>query len=648
MITIYINGCSYLVKNSLSILEACKIAGISVKRFCYHESLPVAGNCRMCLVEIENNRKIQASCVTKVLSEMRVYTDTPYVQKLRENIMESLLINHPLDCPICDQGGECDLQDQAVSSGKLHSKYFFKKREVEDKNIGFLVKTVMTRCIQCTRCVRYSSNFFKESSALGTLGRGNLTQIGFFKNEVLNSEVSGNIIDLCPVGALTSKQYSFKFRPWELNSEESIDLFDSLGSNIYFNFKQSEIVRVLPKLNKSINNSFISDKVRFFFDSLQFNRVKNIYYNKPINLRKKKKLFLIDDTCSTEQVISYKKLNYKYPEVSIARHTSKLYNNLYIEKSQKVNFFFKNIVSNCLIISSNLRFENAILNTKIRIKYNNYNFDVWGVFLKTDLSFPINFFSFNVDVFCKLIEGKVIFLSKFLLQNNLSIIISNYSELRFSNNLLNYFKIINSNLNILTITLFCNSEGLDLLNVKPIILSKLKNKKVLYVNLDDTYNTRRFLFKEYLPSLSLWLNSFGSFLSQKMNVIIPIESIFEIKGTFFNLEGRPQQTISFLKNKSFEKMFLFLIFSKYRFIKTKINYLNYNFEILNNPVLFELNNFFFIKSLNNNFFKKNIIINKTFFKSSVEDFYCNDLVSRNSKVLINCSKELRKLSKNFE
>jgi NADH-quinone oxidoreductase subunit G len=648
MITIYINGCSYLVKNSLSILEACKIAGISIKRFCYHESLPVAGNCRMCLVEIENNRKIQASCVTKVLSEMRVYTDTPYVQKLRENIMESLLINHPLDCPICDQGGECDLQDQAVSSGKLHSKYFFKKREVEDKNIGFLVKTVMTRCIQCTRCVRYSSTFFKESSALGTLGRGNLTQIGFFKNEVLNSEVSGNIIDLCPVGALTSKQYSFKFRPWELNSEESIDLFDSLGSNIYFNFKQSEIVRVLPKLNKSINNSFISDKVRFFFDSLQFNRVKNIYYNKPINLRKKKKLFLIDDTCSTEQVISYKKLNYKYPEVSIARHTSKLYNNLYIEKSQKVNFFFKNIVSNCLIISSNLRFENAILNTKIRIKYNNYNFDVWGVFLKTDLSFPINFFSFNVDVFCKLIEGKVIFLSKFLLQNNLSIIISNYSELRFSNNLFNYFKIINSNLNILTITLFCNSEGLDLLNVKPIVLSKLKNKKVLYVNLDDTYNTRRFLFKEYLPSLSLWLNSFGSFLSQKMNVIIPIESIFEIKGTFFNLEGRPQQTISFLKNKSFEKMFLFLIFSKYRFIKTKINYLNYNFEILNNPVLFELNNFFFSKSLNNNFFKKNIIINKTFFKSSIEDFYCNDLVSRNSKVLINCSKELRKLSKNFE
>jgi NADH-quinone oxidoreductase chain G len=648
MITLYINGCSYSVKNSLSILEACKISGISIKRFCYHESLPVAGNCRMCLVEIENNRKIQASCVTKVLSEMKVYTDTPYVQKLRENIMESLLINHPLDCPICDQGGECDLQDQAISSGKLHSKYFFKKREVEDKDIGLLVKTVMTRCIQCTRCVRYSSSFFKESSVLGTLGRGNLTQIGFFKNEVLNSEISGNIIDLCPVGALTSKQYSFKFRPWELNSEESIDLFDSLGSNIYFNFKQSEIVRVLPKLNKSINNSFISDKIRFFFDSLQFNRVKNIYYNKPINLRKKKKLFLVDDTCSTEQVVSYKKLNYKYPEIFIARHTSKFYNNLYIEKVQKVNFFFKNLASNCLIISSNLRFENAILNTKIRIKYNNYNFDIWGVFFKTDLSFPINFFSFNVNIFCNLIEGKVVSLSKFLLQNNLSIIISNYSELRFSNNLFNFFKIINSNLNILTINLFCNSEGLDLLNIKPIVLSKLKNKKVLYINLDDTYNTRRFFLKEYLPSLSLWFNSFGSFLSQKMNVIIPIESIFEIKGTFFNLEGRPQQTISFFKNKSFEKMFLYLIFPKYRFIKTKINYLNHSFEILNNPVLFESNSFFFIKSLNNNLFKKNIIINKTFFKSSIEDFYCNDLVSRNSKVLINCSKELRKLSKNFE
>jgi len=648
MIVIYINGCSYLVKNSLSILEACKVSGISIKRFCYHESLPVAGNCRMCLVEIENNRKIQASCVTKVLSEMKIYTDTPYVQKLRENIMESLLINHPLDCPICDQGGECDLQDQAITSGKLHSKYFFKKREVEDKNIGLLVKTVMTRCIQCTRCVRYSSSFFKETSILGTLGRGNLTQIGFFKKEILNSEISGNIIDLCPVGALTSKQYSFKFRPWELTSEESIDLFDSLGSNIYFNFKQSEIVRVLPKLNKSINNSFISDKIRFFFDSLQFNRVKNIYYNKSINLRKKKKVFLVDDTCSTEQLISYKKLSYKYPSISVFRQSSKLYNNLYLEKSQKVNFFIKNIISNCLIISSNLRFENAILNTKIRVKYNNFNFDVWGVFLKSDLTFPVNFFCFNVNNFCELIEGKAISLSKFLLQNNLSIILSNYSELRFSNNLLNYFKLINPSLNTLIINLFCNSEGLDLLNIKPVLLSKLTNKQVLYINLDDTFNTRRFFLKEYSSSLSLWLNSFGSFLSQKSSVIIPIESIFETKGTFFNLEGRPQQTISLLKNKSIEKMFLFLVLPKIRFIKSTTNYLNHYFEILNNPILFELNSVIFNKILITNFFKKHVIINKTFFKSAIEDFYCNDLVSRNSKVLINCSKQLRNLSKNFE
>jgi len=648
MIVIYINGCSYLVKNSLSILEACKVSGISVKRFCYHESLPVAGNCRMCLVEIENNRKIQASCVTKVLSEMKIYTDTPYVQKLRENIMESLLINHPLDCPICDQGGECDLQDQAMASGKLHSKYYFKKREVEDKYIGSLVKTVMTRCIQCTRCVRYSSTFFKETSVLGTLGRGNLTQIGFFKNEILNSEISGNIIDLCPVGALTSKQYSFKFRPWELNSEESIDLFDSLGSNIYYNFKQSEIVRVLPKLNKSINNSFISDKIRFFFDSLHFNRVENIYYNKAINLRKKQKIFLVDDTCSTEQLITYKKLSFKYPEIKIARQSSKLYNNLYIEKFQKINTFIKNISSNCLIISSNLRFENAILNTKIRIKYNNSNFDIWGVFLKTDLTFPINFFCFNVNNFCNLIEGKSLLLSKILLQNNLSVILSNYSELRFSSNLLNYFKLINSNLNILLINLFCNSEGLDFLNIKPINFNLLKNKQVLYINLDDTFNTRRFFLKDYISSLSLWLNSFGSFLSQKSNVIIPIESIFEIKGTFFNLEGRAQQNVSLLKNKSIEKMFLFLVLPKIRFIKLTVNYLNHCFEIINNPVLFDTNNLLFSSSLKTNFFKKFIILNKTFFKSSIEDFYCNDLVSRNSKVLINCSKDLRNLSKNFE
>lgn len=648
MVIIHINGCIYLVKNSLSILEACKISGISIKRFCYHESLPVAGNCRMCLVEIENNRKIQASCVTKVLSEMKIYTDTPYVQKLRENVMESLLINHPLDCPICDQGGECDLQDQAITSGKLHSKFFFKKRGVEDKSISLLVKTVMTRCIHCTRCVRYSSHFFKETSVLGTLGRGNLTQIGFFKNKILNSEISGNIIDLCPVGALTTKPYSFKFRPWELYSEESIDLFDSLGSNIYFNFKQSEIVRVLPKLNKVINNSFISDKIRFFFDSLQFNRIKNTYYNKSINLLKKKKIFLVDDICSTEQLLSYKKLSYIHPEILVARQSSKIFSNLYIEKCQKVNLFIKSIVSNCLIISSNLRFENAILNTKIRIKYNNSNFNVWGMFLKTDLTFPVNFFCFNVNNFCKLIEGKTVNLSKFLLQNNLSILLSNYSELRFSNNLFNFIKIINSNLNVLTVTLFCNSEGLDLLNIKSISLSKFKNKQVLYFNLDDTFNIRCFFFKEYISNTSIWLNSFGSFLSQKTNVIVAVESIFEKKGTFFNIEGRPQQTVSFLKNKSIEKMFLFLILPNFKFINFTVNYLNHFFEIINNPVLFELNNSFFIKFLISDFFKKSILINKTFFKGIIEDFYCNDLISRNSKVLINSSKELRSLSKNFE
>jgi len=180
------------------------------------------------------------------------------------------------------------------------------------------------------------------------------------------------------------------------------------------------------------------------------------------------------------------------------------------------------------------------------------------------------------------------------------------------------------------------------------LLPKLTNKQVLYINLDDTFNTRRFFLKEYSSSLSLWLNSFGSFLSQKSSVIIPIESIFETKGTFFNLEGRPQQTISLLKNKSIEKMFLFLVLPKIRFIKSTTNYLNHYFEILNNPILFELNSVIFNKILITNFLKKHVIINKTFFKSAIEDFYCNDLVSRNSKVLINCSKQLRNLSKNFE
>lgn len=212
MVNIEINNLRFFVKKEITVLEACKYIGITIPRFCYHETLSIAGNCRMCLVELENIEKPVASCLTEVSDNMSVYTDSPFVKKARENVIETLLLNHPLDCPICDQAGECDLQDQAKSFGSDYSRFFFNKRGVEDKSCGPLIKTIMTRCIHCTRCVRFGSEI-GGVDFLGTLNRGTSTEIGGYVSKFFDSEISGNVIDLCPVGALTSKPFSFKARP---------------------------------------------------------------------------------------------------------------------------------------------------------------------------------------------------------------------------------------------------------------------------------------------------------------------------------------------------------------------------------------------------------------------------------------------------
>lgn len=235
----------------------------------------------MCLVEIEPNVNLKpvSACTLIISEDSNILTDTPFVKKARENVLETLLLNHPLDCPICDQGGECDLQDQTLLYGLKSSRYIFKKRNVEDKNLGSLIKTIMTRCIHCTRCVRFSDEIV-GTKILGTLNRGQNTEIGTYIKATFESNISGNVIDLCPVGALTSKVYAFKARPWELKTNESVDLTDSSGSNIFVSVKESEIVRIMPKKIDDITSSFISDKARFSFDSVTHLRLLNIYIKK--------------------------------------------------------------------------------------------------------------------------------------------------------------------------------------------------------------------------------------------------------------------------------------------------------------------------------------------------------------------------------
>jgi NADH-quinone oxidoreductase subunit G len=271
-----IDGVEIEVENGLTVLQACEQAGVEIPRFCYHERLSVAGNCRMCLVEVSPGPpKPQASCALPAGEGMEVTTNSPMVEKARTGVMEFLLINHPLDCPICDQGGECDLQDQAMGYGNSGSRYTEDKRAVSEKYMGPLINTIMTRCIHCTRCVRFSTEVGGVTD-MGMINRGENAEITTLEKAV-SSELSGNVIDLCPVGALTSKPYSFVARPWELKKTETIDVLDAMGSNIRVDVRGNEVMRVLPRLNEDVNEEWISDKSRFSCDGLRSQRLDKPY-----------------------------------------------------------------------------------------------------------------------------------------------------------------------------------------------------------------------------------------------------------------------------------------------------------------------------------------------------------------------------------
>lgn len=288
MAQIKVDGQLVEVPDYYTLMQAAEAAGAEIPRFCYHERLSVAGNCRMCLVEVKGGPpKPQASCAMSV-KDLRpgpngeppeMFTNTPMVKKAREGVMEFLLVNHPLDCPICDQGGECDLQDQAMAYGVDKSRFHENKRAVEDKYLGPLVKTVMNRCIHCTRCVRFTTEV-AGISEMGLLGRGEDAEITSYLERALSSELQGNVIDLCPVGALTSKPYAFHARPWELNKTETIDVMDAVGSNIRVDSRGREVMRILPRINESINEEWISDKTRFVWDGLKSQRLDRPYVRK--------------------------------------------------------------------------------------------------------------------------------------------------------------------------------------------------------------------------------------------------------------------------------------------------------------------------------------------------------------------------------
>jgi len=434
MSKIIIDGTEIDVPAEYTLLQACEAAGAEVPRFCFHERLSIAGNCRMCLVEVKGGPpKPTASCAMNV-RDLRpgpngeppvVLTTSPMVKKAREGVMEFLLINHPLDCPICDQGGECDLQDQAMAYGVDTSRFAENKRAVEDKEIGPLVKTTMTRCIQCTRCVRFSTEVAGVTD-LGLTGRGEDVEITSYLEAAMTSELQGNIIDLCPVGALTSKPYEFKARPWELTKTESVDVMDATGAAIRVDSRGSEVMRILPRLNEAVNEEWISDKTRFIFDGLKTQRLDRpfIRLNGKLQPASWQEAFaaiadkvkatkparigaLAGQLAAVEDMFALKSL---MDSLGVSNLDARFPGSPLHPKHGRASYVFNSTIAGIedadaiIIIGSNPRLESPVLNARIRKRYVRGDVFIGVVGEQADLTYPYEYLGAGPDSFAKSVE----------------------------------------------------------------------------------------------------------------------------------------------------------------------------------------------------------------------------------------------------
>lgn len=669
-INISINNKNFILNKNLNIIQVCNLYNIDIPKFCYHEKLSIAGNCRMCLVEVSGILKPVASCALPISDNMKIFTNSKLVKKAREGILEFILINHPLDCPICDQGGECDLQDQSLIFGNDIGRFYEYKRSTNDKNCGPLIKTIMTRCIHCTRCVRFIEEIagFKY---LGLIGRGNSMEIINFSEKIILSEISGNLIDLCPVGALTSKPYSFIARSWELNSLNTIDLNDSMHVNIRVDIRDFKILRILPRNNKNLNENWISDITRFCFDGIQNNRLitpylKNdnifviqnwssiLFFLKNIFQNRKRINFILGNFLDLETIILLKKITKKFGNYSIKTNLNSVENNLNIDFRK--NFIF-NVKLNDLIkfknfflIGLNLRLENPLLNVRLKFISNKKNVKVFSI----GSTFNNNYFLYNF--YNNIMELIKIFEGKSLLNNILAIMNQNFFLIGesflnlFKNNFLflnffNYFKnnfyysflnnnvlnILNNDLNLEQSinnfsdktygNLLYNDEIIYSINIDNFFLNKNKKNKLFYI------------FQGHHLLKNTNINNF--------NILLPTATFFEKSNNFLNFFGLIQKTKFILfpnKNSRTDFRILYIIFKFLKNLNINLNNLNYDF--------FSLNFFnFFIHCKNFSFLKfkfNNLNIN-----SFITNIYKSNQILRSSLILLMCNKEIKNKYSNF-
>jgi NADH-quinone oxidoreductase subunit G len=434
MTKLIVDGKEIDVPAEYTLLQACEAAGAEIPRFCYHERLSIAGNCRMCLVEVKGGPKPVASCAWGVRDcrpgpkgePPEISTRSPMVKKAREGVMEFLLINHPLDCPICDQGGECDLQDQAMGYGVDTSRFAENKRAVEDKYLGALVKTSMNRCIQCTRCVRFSAEVC-GAPEMGATGRGEDMEVTTYLESALTSELQGNLVDICPVGALTSKPYAFAARPWELGKTQSVDVMDGVGSAIRVDTRGREVMRILPRVNEAVNEEWISDKTRHIIDGLRTQRLDRPYIRENGQLRAASwqqafaaiaaRISRIDgkrigaiagDLAAVEEMFALKELLAKLGSVNLAVQGGDAFD----PKAGRVSYIFNPTIAGIdqadalLIVGSNPRKEAAVLNARIRKRWRTGQLKVGVVGARPDLTYAYDYVGAGTESLGDLASGK--------------------------------------------------------------------------------------------------------------------------------------------------------------------------------------------------------------------------------------------------
>ncbi|MDA7714197.1 NADH-quinone oxidoreductase subunit NuoG [Candidatus Pelagibacter sp.] len=573
MLKLKVNEIDVEVEEGLTVLQACEKAGVEIPRFCYHEKLSIAGNCRMCLVEMEKSPKPVASCAMPAAEGMNIKTNTEFVEKARKGVMEFLLANHPLDCPVCDQGGECDLQDQSMFYGVDKSRYKENKREVPEKNMGPLIKTQMTRCIHCTRCVRFATEVAGVPE-IGAIGRGEDMQITTYLEQSMQSELSANVVDLCPVGALTSKPYVFEARPWELKKTESVDVMDAIGSNIRVDTYGWEVKRILPRINEDINEEWISDKTRYACDGLlnqrldtpyikynqkfekaTWSEVFNIIKSKFKNTDKEKICGMTGDLVNMETLYLFKEF---FNKTLGSHNIESRSDHLYLNPQKRENYLFNSTINGIeeadfiLLIGSNPRYEATILNARIRKAYLQNKTKIISLNNVGDLTYPYDYLDGNIENIKKIIEDEHE-ISKLIKDAKKPLIIFGQSALKIKSakyifESLKYFLEKNNKISDEWNSLNTISENaatvgsydLGLYKTKDgsnEVLNDLENHKFEIVYLLGVDNLKFKKKNEFI----IYQGSHGDNGAEMADIILPGAAYTEQNGYFTNLEGKLQK-----------------------------------------------------------------------------------------------------------